>query len=180
MKVRRYIYLLVLCILCFVLQTTVFYRLRLGDVSPNLLIVVIAVSGLMYGRRLGMYSGVVGGVLVDTMFSSVIGLTILIYAFVGYINGMASKAYFKDDPYIPLLSIAFSDIAYGILHYICRFMLRGRMDFLYYLLHVMIPEAIYTMLVGAVIYIWMRRAKEYFNPEEKISLEEHVDQESAV
>ncbi|CDE70066.1 MULTISPECIES: rod shape-determining protein MreD [Jutongia] len=172
---RRYIYLLLLNIICFVLQASVFSHLHLGGVSPNILIMVTAAFGLMYGRKLGMFSGVVGGLLVDAMFNSVIGLTILIYAFIGYINGMLNKLYFKDKLYIPALTIVFSDLAYGILYYVCRFMLRGRMDFPFYLLHVMIPEAIYTLIVGLLVYLIMRRIKTYFNPEEKVSLEEHIE-----
>lgn len=172
---RRYIYLLLLNIICFVLQATVFRHLPLGGVTPNILIMITAASGLMYGRKLGMYSGVIGGLLIDAMFNSVIGLTILIYAFIGYVNGMLNKLYFKDKLYIPAITIVLSDLAYGILYYICRFMLRGRMDFPYYLIHVMMPEAVYTLIVGLLIYLVMRRIKEYFNPEEKVSLEEHME-----
>ena len=96
---RRYIYLLLLNIICFVLQATVFRHLPLGGVTPNILIMITAASGLMYGRKLGMYSGVIGGLLIDAMFNSVIGLTILIYAFIGYVNGMLNKLYFKDKLY---------------------------------------------------------------------------------
>ena len=172
---RRYIYLLLLNIICFVLQATVFRHLPLGGVTPNILIMITAASGLMYGRKLGMYSGVIGGLLIDAMFNSVIGLTILIYAFIGYVNGMLNKLYFKDKLYIPAMTIVLSDLAYGILYYICRFMLRGRMDFPYYLIHVMMPEAVYTLIVGLLIYLVMRRIKEYFNPEERVSLEEHME-----
>lgn len=172
---RRYIYLLLLNIICFVLQATVFRHLPLGGVTPNILIMITVASGLMYGRKLGMYSGVIGGLLIDAMFNSVIGLTILIYAFIGYVNGMLNKLYFKDKLYIPAITIVLSDLAYGILYYICRFMLRGRMDFPYYLMHVMMPEAVYTLIVGLLIYLVMRRIKEYFNPEERVSLEEHME-----
>lgn len=177
---RRYIYLFVLCILCFELQTAIFCKLQLGGVSPNLLIMVIAASGMLYGRKLGMFSGVIGGILVDAMFSTVIGVSILIYTIIGYVNGIANKLYFKEDLYIPLLSIALSDFAYGILYYICRFMLRGRMDFLYYFVHIMLPEAIYTTIVGFFIYMLMRWVKEYFNPEERVALEEHAEKEKTV
>ena len=93
---RRYIYLLLLNIVCFVLQTTVFRHLPLGGVVPNILIMITAASGLMYGRKLGMFSGFVGGLMIDAMFNSVIGLTILIYSFIGYVNGMLNKLYFKE------------------------------------------------------------------------------------
>jgi rod shape-determining protein MreD len=165
-------------IIFFVLQTTIFRRLHLGGVSPNLLIIITAAAGLMYGRKLGMFSGVVGGLLVDTMFNNVIGISILIYAFTGYVNGMANKLYFKDDLYIPVASIAVSDLMYGTLYYICRFLLRGRLDFSYYLLHIIIPELVYTTIVGVVIYLFMRWVKEHFNPEETVALQEHIEEEN--
>lgn len=179
---RRYIYLLLLNIVCFVLQTTVFRHLPLGGVVPNILIMITAASGLMYGRKLGMFSGFVGGLMIDAMFNSVIGLTILIYSFIGYVNGMLNKLYFKERLYIPVIAIVLSDLAYGVLYYVCRFMLRGRMDFLFYLMHVMIPEAVYTLIIGVPIYLLMRQIKEHFKPEEHVSLEEHVemDREKAI
>lgn len=179
---RRYIYLLLLNIVCFVLQTTVFRHLPLGGVVPNILIMITAASGLMYGRKLGMFSGFVGGLMIDAMFNSVIGLTILIYSFIGYVNGMLNKLYFKERLYIPVITIVLSDLAYGVLYYVCRFMFRGRMDFMFYLIHVMIPEAVYTLIIGVPIYLLMRQIKEHFKPEEHVSLEEHVemDREKAI
>lgn len=179
---RRYIYLLLLNIVCFVLQTTVFRHLPLGGVVPNILIMITAASGLMYGRKLGMFSGFVGGLMIDAMFNSVIGLTILIYSFIGYVNGMLNKLYFKERLYIPVITIVLSDLVYGVLYYVCRFMLRGRMDFMFYLMHVMIPEAVYTLIIGVPIYLLMRQIKEHFKPEEHVSLEEHVemDREKAI
>ena len=179
---RRYIYLLLLNIVCFVLQTTVFRHLPLGGVVPNILIMITAAFGLMYGRKLGMFSGFVGGLMIDAMFNSVIGLTILIYSFIGYVNGMLNKLYFKERLYIPVITIVLSDLAYGVLYYVCCFMLRGRMDFMFYLMHVMIPEAVYTLIIGVPIYLLMRQIKEHFKPEEHVSLEEHVemDREKAI
>ena len=129
-----------------------------------------------------MFSGFVGGLMIDAMFNSVIGLTILIYSFIGYVNGMLNKLYFKERLYIPVITIVLSDLAYGVLYYVCRFMLRGRMDFMFYLMHVMIPEAVYTLIIGVPIYLLMRQIKEHFKPEEHVSLEEHVemDREKAI
>lgn len=174
---KRYISIFLLNLICFVLQSTVFQKLQLANVAPNLLIIITAASGLMYGRKTGMFSGVLGGLFVDTMYNSVIGIDILIYAFIGYVNGMANKLYFKEDYYIPLISIAVSDLAYGILYYICHFLLRGRLDMPYYLGHIMIPETIYTVIVGIVIYRFMRWLEEKLNPEEEVSLKEHINKD---
>lgn len=172
---KRYISVFLLNIVCFVLQTTVFRKIQLANVGPNFLIIITAASGFMYGRKLGMFSGVLGGLLMDTMYSGVIGLDILLYAFIGYLNGIANKLYFKEDLYIPLVSIALSDFLYGLLFYVFRFLLRGRLDLPYYLVHIIIPEIIYTMLVGVVLYMFMRRLEEMLNPEQEVSLTEREE-----
>lgn len=173
---KRYVSVFLLNVVCFILQTTIFQKMKLANVGPNILVIVTAASGFMYGRKLGMFSGVLGGLLMDTMYSGVIGLNILIYAVIGYLNGMANKLYFKEDLMIPLFAIVISDFLYGTMYYVCRFLLRGRLDLPYYLIHIIIPEMIYTMVVGVVLYIFMRWLEERMNPEEKVSLaqrEEH-------
>lgn len=177
---KRYISVFLLNIICFVLQTTIFQKIQLANVGPNFLVIITAVSGFMYGRKLGMFSGVLGGLLMDTMYSGIIGVDILIYAFVGYLNGMANKLYFKEDIYIPLVSIAISDFLYGLMYYMFRFLLRGRLDLPYYVLHVMIPEMIYTMLVGVLVYLFMRWLEEKMNPEEEVALAERAEKEKGI
>ena len=85
---------------------------------------------------------------------------------------MANKLYFKEDLYIPICSIAASELIYGVLFYVFRFLLRGRLDFPYYLGHIIIPEIIYTTLVGIVLFRIMYQLEEKINPEEEVSLEE--------
>lgn len=167
---KRYISIFLLNIICFVLQSTVFQELKLANIAPNLMVIITAASGLMYGRKAGMFSGVLGGLFMDTMYSGVIGLNILIFAFIGYLNGMANKLYFKEDLSIPLISIAGSDLVYGLLFYVFRFLLRGRLDLFYYLGHIIIPEMIYTIFLGVLLYKFMRWLEEKVDPEETIPL----------
>ncbi|MCI8853164.1 MAG: rod shape-determining protein MreD, partial [Lachnospiraceae bacterium] len=51
---RRKLMVLLLIIVCFVLQNTVFQALALASVSPNLLLVVTASLGLMRGEKEGL------------------------------------------------------------------------------------------------------------------------------
>ena len=82
---------------------------------------------------------------------------------IGYINGLANKLYFKDDLSIPLLAVGLSDLLYGLLYYICHYLLRGRFDVFFYIIHIMIPEMLYTVAVGIIISIHSRR---YHYPKE--------------
>ncbi len=167
---KRYISMFLLLIVCFLLQTTLFQYLKIASVVPNLILVVTAISGLMYGRRLGMFTGVLCGLLVDLLYVSVIGLNILFYMIIGYANGSANKLYFKEDYMIPLAAIAASDLIYGLLYYVCNFLLRGRLHIFFYFRSVMIPEMIYTLLVGSVIYLFVKWLDRWIDPSIEVPL----------
>jgi rod shape-determining protein MreD len=61
------------------------------------------------------------------MFSSIIGVNIFIYAVIGFIIGMTNKMYIEDDLIFPTMTIAIGDIIYGVLFYVLKFLLRGRL-----------------------------------------------------
>lgn len=167
---KRYISMFLMIIICFILQTSVFSNLKLTNIMPNLLIILTAASGCMYGRGLGMFTGFFCGLLADLFYGDIIGISIFIFVLTGYAAGMSHKLYIKEDLAVPLTVIAFSDLVYGFLYYICFFLLRGRLDILSYIMHVMIPEMFYTIIIGIIIYNFMRWLEEKMYPPEEIPL----------
>lgn len=167
---KRYFSMLVMIVVCFVCQTAIFPHLQLLHIMPNLLVVLTSASGFMYGRKLGMFAGFICGGLTDCIYGDVIGISILIFVVIGYVNGMANKLYFKDDLSIPITAIALSDFLYGLLYFVCFFLLRGRFAIFQYFAGVMVPEAIYTVIVGIVIYKFMYWLEEKLYPPEEVPL----------
>ena len=54
---------------------------------------------------------------------------------------------------MPMFLVAVGDILYGLAGLrISQFLLRGRTDILFYIRRIIIPEAIYTVLVTVVLY----------------------------
>ena len=102
---RRYITIFVLLIINFLLQTTVFRYIEIAHMVPNLILVVTVAAGLLYGRKCGIFAGVISGLLTDALYGSVIGIGILIYSVVGYLCGAASKLYFEEDLTVPIVWI---------------------------------------------------------------------------
>lgn len=171
MKVKRYFSIVLINIVSFILQTTVFDCLKLAGVKPNMLIIITAISGFMFGRRYGMFAGAVSGLLMDLMYNDIIGISILIYVFIGYVNGLLSKLYFKNDLTIPIIAIGISDLTYGFAFYVISFMLRGRLGFLIYLKQVIIPEALYTIIIGIFLYKFMHWLDAKLYPPVEVPLE---------
>ncbi|SFR99556.1 rod shape-determining protein MreD [Anaeromicropila populeti] len=142
----------ILIMISFLLQTTAFKMLALADVVPNLLLIVTAAAGYMRGRVEALLVGFTCGLLVDCMYGDVIGLYALLFLTVGYLSGYAHMIYFKDDYTLPIFLIGASDLLYNIFYYIISFLLRNRLNFLFYLRRIILPELVYTLLVALVFY----------------------------
>ena len=56
---KNYISMFIMIIVGFVLQTTIFRSLQIADVSPNILVILTAIAGTMYGQYNGLFTGVV-------------------------------------------------------------------------------------------------------------------------
>ena len=149
---RRKIVLAVTIIVCFLLQCTIFKSLSIASISPNLLVVVTASFGFMRGKKEGLFVGFFCGLLMDIIFGSVLGFYALIYMYIGYVNGFFKKIFFPDEIKLPIALIAVSDFFLNLLIYFVLFWFRGRFDFGYYLLHTILPELVYTMIVAIVLY----------------------------
>lgn len=106
----------------------------------------------MNGEICGLVTGFVCGLLVDIFGGDVIGFYALVYMITGYINGMFQRIFYPEDIKLPLILILGSDVGYGFLCYCLLFLLRSRLDIGFYLLRVILPEAVYTIAIAIAVY----------------------------
>lgn len=171
---RRKITVFIIVVVCFLLQSTLFQALSFASITPNLLIVVVSSFGFMRGRKEGMWIGFFSGLLLDIFFGSVIGFYALIYMYIGYINGFFRKIFFPEDIKLPLILISASDFGYSMLVYLFLFFMRGKFRFGYYLIHIIIPELVYTILVTLVLYFVILKINQKLEAIEKRSASKFV------
>lgn len=173
-KWKRVLITAIFVLLGYLLQCTVFPHLALASIKPNLMIIVTASFGFMRGPREGMFVGFVSGLLMDIQFGNILGLYALIYLIIGYINGLFEQMYFNEDIKLPLILIAVSEAAYGLIVYILLFLLRSEFNFLHYLSHIIIPELIYTIVVTLLLYPLILYVNQKLEAEEKRSANKFV------
>ncbi len=168
--------LITVCIIiaCFVLECTVFQRISFASITPNLMIIVTSSFGFMRGKREGMMVGFLSGLLIDIMFSDLIGFYTLIYTVLGYANGFFRKIFYDDDIKLPLILIATSDFLYGNIVCIFMFIMRSRFDYFYYLKSIIFPELIYTILVTLILYQLILQINKKLESEEQRSASKFV------
>lgn len=168
---KRVIVTGLLVLLCFLLQTGVCPWFAFGGIIPNLLIILTASFGFMHGEVTGMLTGFFGGLLLDifsayggaTGSGDMLGFFALLYLLCGYLNGKCQQMFYPEDVKFPLMMIVLSDLAYNFACYTVMFLFRAKMDVRYYFLHIMLPEAVYTIVVAFAFYplfLWINRRLE--------------------
>ena len=150
-----------LIILCFVLQSTVFRSLAFAGIVPNLLVILTASFGFMRGENEGLLIGFFSGLLCDIFFGDVLGFYALILMFIGFLNGKFNRIFYPEDIKLPLGLIIVSDISYSMTCYILLFLMQGKFNFPFYLVNVIIPEAVYTILVTCILYPIILKLNEW-------------------
>ena len=139
-------------IFCFLMQCSVFQVLNFSGIVPNFMIILTASYGFMRGRKNGLLTGFFSGLLLDIFFGNILGFYALIYMYIGYLNGNFRKIFYPEDIKLPIVLILTSDLVYNLLCYLFLFLLQGRFDFFYYLLNIIIPEMVYTIVVTCFLY----------------------------
>lgn len=149
---KRFIITFVTILVCFLLQTTFFQSVALAGQVPNLILIVVVAAGYMRGRMEGLYVGFASGLLIDFIYSDLIGMNAMLYVMVGYIAGICNEIYYRDELSVPLLVIALSDFLFNFVFYVLNFLLRGRTDVVHYIWRNIVPEMVYTVLIAVALY----------------------------
>jgi rod shape-determining protein MreD len=171
---RRKITVLLIVLVCFLLQTTLFPSITFFTVTPNLLIIVTASFGFMRGKKEGMYIGFLCGMLIDIFYADALGGYALLYMYIGYLNGFFRKIFFPEDLKLPMALIAASDFVYNFVIYFFLFLFRSRLEFPFYLSHVILPELVYTLLMMIVLYFLILKINQHLEEIERRSAAKFV------
>ncbi len=172
--IKKTIVSILVILVSFLLQTTVFQALALADVVPNLLLNTTICYGYIRGRTHGMWIGLVSGLMLDMMYGSVIGLYGFIFMTIGFFIGYIKKIFFTDNILLPVVLISVGDFVYNIYYFVTEFLLRGRLNFFFYFIHIMLPEILYTVLVGVLMFYLIRILEEFLSTTHRDSSKEEI------
>ena len=149
------------------MQCSVFDSLAFAGIVPNLMIIVTAAFGFMRGEKEGLIIGFFSGLLIDIFFESFLGFYALLLMYIGFLNGKFTKIFYPEDIKLPIALIITSDITYGFICYVLLFMLRGRLDFTYYFVHIILPEALYTIVATMFLYPLLLKVNQKLEDRER-------------
>lgn len=112
----------VLSVLAFIAGFYVIYFLQLNffswfdiaNVKPNLFVVLILFIGLFANKKVAAFFGFFMGIYLDVLTSKQVGISAIMFAFIGYICGFLDKSFSKESKITIILMVLGSTLIYEI------------------------------------------------------------------
>lgn len=171
---KRSICLTILILFFYGLQGSFCKAISLGNISPNIMIILPVCLGYFKGRNEGMFVGLVSGLLFDLFYTSVYGFSALAFCYAGYFAGMFHREYNEQRILIPLAITGAAEFLYEFLIYVGGFLLHNKLDLLFYATRIIIPATVYTMLVCLVLFRPLLLCNRLFEHREKRKVSDYV------
>lgn len=149
----RILVMVILAILNYVLQSTLFPHIAIMGVTPDTALVLIVSYAILRGDIEGAVFGLFVGLVQDVSSGMFIGIFALLGFITGYICGKPFRDFFKDNYFLPFFIVAIAAFMYQIALYITTIMLAGHLDFAHYLRTIILPGTVYTASLSIPLYI---------------------------
>lgn len=151
---------LFLILLLYILRVSGLLLLKIGNISPILLLPLVISIALFFGELNGAIAGFTVGLLMDTstIGSSVFGcLCIMI---IGFLCGIASKFYLNKNIKSALALSVSASFVYYLARFLCFGLFAGKGVDGQYFADFILPGAIYTSLFIIPFYFLQKKLKE--------------------
>ena len=151
-RLKRTFVIAVTVAVCYILQFIVFPRIPYLIAVPNLLLSACISIGFLYGRAVGLASGIVCGLLWDLLGMGIPGFYTLLFAWLGYLNGMISE---KLESEIIAVLFVFLMVNEAVFHaYVFGLgrLFEKRFVFGSYVTDVFLPELLLTLVAFILIH----------------------------
>ena len=147
----------------FSIQTTWLGMFSIGGVIPDLVLIWVVFCAVHCSRNLGIWSGVVMGVLQDSLSGGLLGVNTLSKSFIGFFFSALKDKFFVEGILPIAFSLAISSLFDGLVFYLSiNTVLEGGItsSFLYQSLPI---YSFYNALVGPVIFLVLNRTNNWLN-----------------
>lgn len=136
-----------------VAQATVAPALRIGDVLPDLPLIVVVLLALRRGPEFGCVAGFAAGLLQDAAGGGLIGAQALTKSLAGFAIGALGAELRVTQPLVQVPGLALLTIAEGVLRFGLLKLFHFEVPFGELMLYVVMPQALYNGFLGAALVL---------------------------
>lgn len=144
-----------------VAQATVAPALRIGEVLPDLPLIVVVLLALRRGPEFGCVAGFAAGLLQDAAGGGLIGVQALTKALAGFTIGALGGELRVTQPLVQVPGLALLTILEGVVRFGLLRLFHFEAPFGQLMLYVVIPQALYNGFLGAALVAALAWADMY-------------------
>jgi rod shape-determining protein MreD len=104
--IKKLIFTLFLILIAALLQSTLFFRLSIRHAVPDIALIILVFVSYVNGKLSGQITGFFGGLLLDFISFSPLGLNMFVRTVIGYLTGLLSGMFFLDKLFLPAVLCA--------------------------------------------------------------------------
>lgn len=148
----RIVFYAVWLVILAVFQPTLARGIEIWGIAPNLFLCFVVMAGFLRGKFEGAICGMVFGLVYDLLIGRMIGVSSLIYLYLGLGAGILSEHFFSGGKRLAAsATIAVGTLAAALVYYLARLMAAGDVGFVTALVRIALPEAVYNAGIGFLL-----------------------------
>jgi len=140
-------------------QATVAPALRIGDIAPDLPLIVVVLLALRRGPEFGCVAGFAAGLLQDAAGGGLIGIQALTKAVIGFAIGAVGSELRVTQPLVQVPGLAVLTIVEGLVRFALLKLFHFPVPFGELMTYVVLPQALYNGFLGAALVLFMAWAE---------------------
>ncbi len=142
-----------------IFQPTLVQSIGILGISPNIPLIFIVMTALFRGKKEGAICGAIFGFVFDVMIGRLIGVSSLLFMYIGILTGIVSERIISDTGVIASVILIFiSNLVYATLYYIAYSMMWGDMGIITAVTRVILPECLYTAVFAILLFFPIRKS----------------------
>ncbi len=138
-------------------QTTWPDFLKIQNVTPDLVLMVVVYFAISAGEERAMLTGALGGIYQDVASKAVLGHNILCLVVVGYAAGRISTRLVTDHPAVKAGLVLLAGIAQGFFHTVIEDIHSPETLLIKTVVSVVVPASFYTALITPFVFVVLDR-----------------------
>lgn len=144
-----------------VAQATIAPALRIGDIAPDLPLIVVVLLALRRGPEFGCVAGFAAGLLQDVAGGGLLGIQALTKALVGFAIGALGGELRVTQPLVQVPGLAVLTIVEGMVRFALLKLFHFPVPFGELMLYVVLPQALYNGFLGAALVLVLAWAETF-------------------
>jgi rod shape-determining protein MreD len=146
-----------------VAHATIAPALRIGDVAPDIPLIVVVLLALRRGPEFGCLAGFAAGLLQDSASGGLIGIQALTKAAAGFAIGAAGARFRVSQPLVQVPGIVLLTVAEGLVRFALLKVFHFPAPLGEILTYVVLPQALYNGFLAAALLLALAGAEALRN-----------------